>query len=143
MAIRIIKYLPKVTSAKTQYVDIDPNDMAWLQSEIVRWLALMGALDNHRNEDIRMVMKHWWCKRSSTLPKGIHGQNSPLAFVSGILNNMMFGTQRNLSVIQMEALEVISAQMTLFDEAITELNISNGGGTAFKFQLSFFPIQIK
>lgn len=138
MKIRVIHYTPKVTSARTQYVTIEPNDMAWIQSEIVRWLSLMGALDSHRNQDIRLIQKHWWYKKSSTLPKGMDGQNSPLTFVSGILNNLMFGTQHDLSIIQMEALENISAQMANFDDAVKELSIGNGGGTSFKFALNFF-----
>jgi hypothetical protein len=138
MAIRIIHYTPKITNARTQYVTIEKNDMAWIQSEIVRWLALMGALDSHRNQDIRLIQKHWWYKKTSTLPKGMDGQNSPLTFVSGILNNLMFGTQHDLSVIQMEALENISAQMTNFDEAVKELNIGNGNTDSFKFAINFF-----
>lgn len=138
MAIRIIHYTPKITNARTQYVTIEKNDMAWIQSEIVRWLALMGALDSHRNQDIRLIQKHWWYKRTNTLPKGMDGQNSPLTFVSGILNNLMFGTQHDLSIIQMEALENISAQMTNFDEAVKELGIGNGNTDSFKFAINFF-----
>lgn len=144
MAIKIIKYIPKITHARTQYVDIDQEDMLWLQTELIRWLSLMGALDGHRNEDIKLLMKYWWYKRTGTLPKGIHGQNSPLQFVSGIINNLLFGTQRNLSVIQMEALENLSAKMAQFDDAISELDISNNnGGISFKFQLGLMPISIK
>lgn len=138
MAIKIIYYTPKFTSARTQYVTIDKDDMLWVQMELIRWLSLMGALDGNRNQDIKQIQRQWWYKKTSTLPKGRDGQNSPLTFVSGILNNLMFGTQHDLSQVQMEALENISAQMSMFDEAIIDLQIGNGGGSSFKFALNFF-----
>lgn len=144
MTIRIIKYIPKVTNAKTQYVDIDANDMLWLQSELIRYLTTMGELDGHRNNDIRQLLKHWWYKRTSMLPKGTNGQNSPLTFVSGILNNIMWGNQRNLSTIQMESLEYISSMICQFLEAIHELNITptNEYNSKFVFQTSLLPIKL-
>jgi len=144
MSIRIIKYIPKITNAKTQYVDIDNNDMVWLQSELIRYLSTMGELDGHRNNDVRQLLKQWWYKRTSLLPKGVNGQNSPLTFVSGILNNIMWGNQRNLSVVQMESLEYISSMLCQFLEAIHELNITptNEYNSKFVFQTNLFPIQL-
>ena len=61
---RVIKYLPKVTKARTTYVDIDKQDMYWLQSELIRYLSLMGEIDGQRNQDLRQIMKYWWYKRT-------------------------------------------------------------------------------
>lgn len=137
MAIRTIRYMPKVTMAKTQYVEIEPNDMLWLESELMRYLTLFGELDGNRNEDIRQVMKQWWYKRSSTLPKGVEGQNSPLTFTSGLLNNLLYKGQRDLSTKYLDAIENISSQVAMFDEAIEELNITptKNNKTSIKFVL--------
>jgi hypothetical protein len=139
---RYIKYIPKVTNAKTQYVTIDTDDMVWLQSEFIYWISLMGMLDVHRNEDIRQVMKFWWYKRSSTLPKGNTGQNSPLSLVSGLLHNLMFGTQRDLSTATMDAIENISAQMVLFSQALEEISINTRSSEQIKFVIGLSPFII-
>lgn len=139
---RYIKYIPKVTNAKTQYVTIDQNDMVWLQSEFIYWLSLMGMFDVHRNEDIKQVMKHWWYKRSSTLPKGTTGQNSPLSLVSGLLNNLMFGTQHDLSTSTMDSIENISAQMVLFEQALYEISINTRSSEQIKFVIGLSPFII-
>lgn len=140
MAIRLINYSPKITAAKTQYVTIDPIDMGWVQTELIHYLSLMGELDGHRNADIRQVQKIWWYKRTATLPKGNNGQNSPLTFVSGIINNISFGSQRDLSTVQMDAIENISAVMSIFEDSIKDLNLTTVNGTAIKFQQQIFQV---
>ena len=142
MYMRYIKYIPKVTNAKTQYVTIDPNDMVWLQSEFIYWLSIMGMFDVHRNEDIRQVMKHWWYKRTGTLPKGTTGQNSPLSLVSGLLNNLLFGTQHDLSTATMDSIENISAQMVLFEQALNEISINTRSSEQIKFVIGLSPFII-
>lgn len=142
MSFKVIKYLPKVTNARTQYVDIDKQDMLWLQTELIRWLSLMGEIDGHRNEDLRQIMRFWWYKRNKSLPKGYHGQNSPLTFVSGLVNNLMFGSQYNLSTIVLDGIENVSAQINLLEDAITDLNTINTttNRQPIKFVLAFQPI---
>ena len=137
---KIIKYIPKITSAKTQYVDIDAEDMVWLQTELIRWLALLGELDGDRNEDVRQIMRFWWYKRSKLLPKGHQGQNSPLTFVSGLINNLMFGTQRNLSTSVMEGIEYISGQIHALEQALEEVNKVSPKSDTIKFSMSLIKI---
>ena len=140
---RIIKYLPKVTNARTTYVDIDVQDMYWLQSELIRYLSLMGEIDGHRNEDLRQIMKYWWYKRTKLLPKSTHGQNSPLTFVSGLVNNLMFGTQYNLTTHVLDGIEYVSQQIHLLEDAISDLNtIKTTRGERIKFVQSWFQIQL-
>lgn len=140
---KIIKYTPKITSAKTTYVEIDKDDMLWLQTTFIRWLSVMGELEGHRNEDLRQVMKLWWHKRSATLPKSKNGQNSPLTLVSGLINNLMFGNQNDLSTTTLDAIENISNQMVLLEAAITDLNIvTQHSSESIKFMVSIVPFKI-
>lgn len=139
---RYIKYIPKITNAKTQYVTIDNEDMVYLQSEFIYWLAFMGMLDVNRNEDIRQVMKHWWYKRSGTLPKGITGQNNPLSLISGLVYNLMYGTQHDLSTATMDSIENISAQMVLFEKALEEISINTRSSEQIKFVIGLSPFII-
>lgn len=144
MTVKIIKYIPKVTSARTQYVDIDNDDMMWLQTELLRWLALLGEIDGHRNEDLRQVMKQWWYKRSASLPKGMNGQNSPLTFTAGLVNNLMFGTQKDLSTKALDSIENISSQIVLLEQALQEeLNINTSSDpTNIKFTQAMISFNI-
>lgn len=125
MTIRTIRYMPKCTGAKTTYCEINSKDMAWIQMELIRYLAVCGEQSINRDTDVRAVLRGWWTKRVSSLPKGRTGQNSPLSFVSGLLNNVAFGSQYDLSNIQMTAIENISAVMVQFLEAINAIDASN------------------
>lgn len=105
---RVIKYIPKATSARTEYRETSVDDMAFIQQELIRWLALMSELDMARDEDSKWVNTQWWHKRTDTLPKGQSGQNTPASFVGGLVNNLVFGTQRDLTDKQMDAIMNIS-----------------------------------
>lgn len=119
-----IMYDPKITQARTQYNTIDPTDMLWLQTEFIRYIALMGELSNVKdNEDIDHAVRGYWRKKSKTLPKGRYGQNSPETFISGLLNNLMFGTQNDLSSTQMDALQNISLHMNMIYKFVKNLNL--------------------
>ena len=105
---RVIKYIPKVTSARTEYREINREDMDFIQSELIRWLALMSEIDMARDEDSKWVRDQWWHKRSDSLPKGQLGQNTPASFTGGMVNNIVFGNQRDLTDKQMDAIQNIS-----------------------------------
>ena len=105
---RTIRYVPKITSAKTEYREISKEDMEFLQSELIRWLAKMSELDMARDEDSKWVLNQYWHKRTGSLPKGHDGQNTPASFVGGLVNNLVFGTQRDLTDKQMEGIMNIS-----------------------------------
>ena len=104
---RNIRYINKHTSANTNYREVSEEDMAFIQQELIRWLAVMSELDMARDEDSRWVRDHWWHKRTDTLPKGREGQNTPASFIGGLVNNMVFGTQRDLTDKQMDAIQNI------------------------------------
>lgn len=124
---RIIKYIPKITSARTEYREIDAEDMAWLQTELIRWLATSAEIQQRRDEDAEYFHKHWWCKRTQTLPKGKNGPNSPQSFIGGLVNNLVFGTQRDLSDRQMDSIQMIALVMGQAFE----------GNSQIRFQIGF------
>lgn len=118
-----INYEPKITSAKTQYNKLDPIDMAFVHSQLIRYMALMGELSKNRDREVQNIITHWYRKRTQTLPKGKDGWNTPETFISGLLNNLMFGNQNDLSQLQMDALENISANMSIIYDAVKNLNL--------------------
>jgi hypothetical protein len=125
---RTIKYIPKVTSAQTQYREIDADDQIWLQTELIRWLAIMGELDMYHDADSKWVRDQWWHKRTATLPKGRLGQNTPASFVGGLLHNIMFGNQRDLTDKQMDAIQNISHIISQAAEGCTQVKFQIGFG---------------
>jgi hypothetical protein len=127
---RVIKYIPKVTSARTEYREIDSDQQLWIQTELIRWLALVGELDQTHDEDLRLFRDGWWHRKSKTLSKGHLGPNSPCSVVSGIINNIMFkdSPQRDLTAKQMSDLETISQTLA---------GIFPNDATGMRFQIGF------
>ena len=127
---RTIKYIPKVTSARTEYREIDSDQQLWIQTELIRWLALVGELDQTHDEDLRLLRDGWWHRKSKSLSKGHLGPNSPCSVVSGIINNIMFkaSPQRDLTAKQMADIEVISSTLA---------GIFPNDATAIRFQIGF------
>lgn len=107
-----IKYFPKATTAKTTYVELADEDFNWLKTELIRWLAVMTELDNSNNHLWKQVLKLYWNKKSVTLPKSKYGLNSPATFVAGLINNLVFGDQRDISQPQLNAIKTVSDNLT-------------------------------
>ena len=124
---RRIQYIPKITAARTNYREISEEDMAWLQQELIRWLALLAECDQYRDPEVKFVRDQWWHKRTGTLPKGREGQNTPCSFVGGLVNNLIFGEQHDLSDRQMDALTNISHIIgSAFDTQCSEITFQIG-----------------
>lgn len=115
-----INYDPKITSANTQYNTIDSKDMTWLLKELMRYQALVAEISTHPNEDLQSYIKQYYRKRTKTLPKGKNGLNSPDSFVGGVINNLAFGNQNDLSDIQMDAISNISYNMARLYDSIEQ-----------------------
>ncbi len=111
MAARTIKYVPKITSARTEYCEIDPEDQAWLIDQLIHWLALMGEMDQATDADSEWVRTQWWHRKTNKLNSGKQGRNTPCSFVSGVILNMLYKqpAQRDLTRKQMDDFETISA----------------------------------
>jgi hypothetical protein len=123
---RIIKYVPKATGARTEYREISVEDMAFVQSELIRWLSIMSELDMARDPDSKWVRDSWWHKRTDTLPRGKEGQNTPASFTGGLVNNMVFGTQRDITDKQMDAIMNISHIISQAYESCTSITFQIG-----------------
>ena len=103
-----ITYTPKITSATTEYRTLDKEDLIFVQSELVRWSSIMNELDVTKDEDYAWARDHWWHKKTKDLPRSKEGLNTPASFIGGVLNNTVFGTQRDLTAKQMDAIQSIS-----------------------------------
>lgn len=132
-----IKYIPKHTSANTQYIEIDRDEMEWLKLELARYLSVFGELESSNNSDVQKILKSWWHKKDKKLPRGQNGINSPLTFVSGLYNNLTYNGQRDLSEKVLPAIEQISTNAYMLEEALEELTRTpNYNKTSITFLLS-------
>jgi len=68
----------------------------------------MGELSLVKEKEVRDVYK-WYTTSTKTLPysNSMKRYNSPQSFVSGTLNNLMFGQQREITETQSEHLQNI------------------------------------
>lgn len=114
---RMIRYYPKNTAARTTYTELSDSDTAWLKTELIRWLARMSETQADPDELWQIIHRQYWSKRTKSLPKGRAGLNSPASFTGGLINNLLFGDQRDFTERQLEAIRDISAQLNqLFDD---------------------------
>jgi hypothetical protein len=114
---KMITYQPKITAAKTVYVELNTEDHTWLKTELIRWLATMGETQNNPDELWQVIHTQYWSRTTKSLPKGRNGLNSPSSYVSGLINNLVFGEQRDFTVNQLDGIRDISAQLAqLFDD---------------------------
>lgn len=128
MTTRNIRYLPKITSARTEYREITEEDHQWLLSELNTWLVKMAMLSNTTDEDLRELRDSYWRKRRANLPRGRDGNNSPESMVAGILDNMLYAEnpQRDFTDRQCQAIEDISRWMSAVDDSLSEVTFQIG-----------------
>ena len=117
---KIIHYTSKTTQARTEYREVNNDDMAWLHQEFIKYLSLMAERDLNPSEDNLWILGQFWHKRTDKLHKGRVGdkyrQNTPCSVIGGLVNNLVFGTQRDLTSKQMEDVEFISMALATFLE---------------------------
>ena len=111
-----IYYYPKQTAAKTEYREINENEMAWLKTELIRYLSIMAERDLRSDTDNKWILDQFWHKRTDKIHKGKYNekyrQNTPCSLIGGLVNNLIFGSQRDLTDKQMEDIEYISMALS-------------------------------
>lgn len=119
-----IEYSPKITSAKTIYCEIEPETLALLQMELVRWQCLIGQLDQQPTPDTEAITQ-WWHRQTNKVSRGHNGRNSPASFVSGIIENMWFKTpmQRDITYSQLEDCVWLSTVLSRMFDSLEPITI--------------------
>jgi hypothetical protein len=117
--LRKIFYQTKTTMANTTYYDISKEDLHFLIEKAIQIQSYMGEISLSSQRDIKDLIK-WWTTSNKTLPFStfFKKHNSPQAFVSGLLNNLMFNQQRDISDVQASHLENIVSIFTQLVEAV-------------------------
>jgi len=119
-----IFYDVKNTSATTNYMAINKSDMDYIVSQIIGIQSYMSELTLCTDKDVRDLNK-WYTKSTKSLP--FHSKwkkhNSPQTFISGTLNNILYGNQQDLSEIQAQHLQDIINSFVGIVQALKEMKI--------------------
>ena len=122
-----INYDIKYTSASTDYLSLDDQDMATVQITVLGILTYLTELSISKKEEI-CKFTNWF----TTADKRYHYNsrlrcyNSPQTFLAGILNNLQYGKQRDLSLMQLQTLqEIVNTCVDVIDliECVHNINV--------------------
>lgn len=138
---RQVEYSLKDTMASTQYVLINHDDTNFLQNTFIKYIAGFGELSNIKEPNCKLIVKDYWNRIHKKLPKSKHGYNTPNSFISGILNNLLFRNQNNLSLIILPGIECVSVEVFELWQALEEeTHIRVNGVEAITFIQDVRPI---
>lgn len=102
-SIKHIPIIPRMTSAQTQYYDLDAQDEAYIYTWLTRFLADCAELATQDAELQRDLFR----RRPDVLPRGRRGSNSFASFIGGIVSAKMANPRHNLSESLLDPLEQI------------------------------------
>jgi hypothetical protein len=117
-----INYNIKSTSANTDYLSLEPDDMATVQITVLGLLTYMTELSIAKDKDIRDFTK-WF----TTSDKRYHYNsklkkyNSPQSYLAGTINNLHFGHQKDFSLTQLQTIQDIVNNCINIIEALKEI----------------------
>ena len=121
---RKLYYNIKSTTASTNYMELNKEDLDFLINQIIQMQSYMNELQLCPDKEIRDIVK-WYIQPNKSLP--YHSKwkkhNSPSSFIAGVLNNHLYGTQRDITEIQATHLQTILNMFVNITEALTEVKI--------------------
>lgn len=103
-----IQYEVKVTNSNNIYYQLEAQDTAWLIGKLIRIQSFLNELSLTKDSDIKGVIK-WYTTSDKELPYNSHfkRRNSPQSYVAGLLNNLLFNSQNDITSTQAVHLEYI------------------------------------
>lgn len=103
-----ITYNIKHTTANTDYLYLDADDMATVQITVLGLLTYMTELSISRNKDIR-DFTDWFITPDERYHynKKLKRYNSPQSYLAGTMNNIQFGNQKDFSLTQLQTIQEI------------------------------------
>jgi len=116
-----ISYDTKLTSASTQYVTLSKEDQETLIQSIMSLNNWIQEVSISQDKDIRSFIK-WFVTSSKKYPynKNLSKYNSPQSIIAGILNNLLWGTQQDFSLVQLELVQDLNNILIDIVEVIKE-----------------------
>lgn len=113
-----IDYQIKNTNSNNTYIEISKNDENVLLKTVLSINSYMQELCLSTDPDIRLL-ESWWRSGDKRYPynKRLGKRNTPETMIAGLINNMIFGKQDNLSLEQLPFYEeIINRCVELIEE---------------------------
>jgi len=113
-----INYQIKDTKSNNTYVEISVRDEAIFLKTLLSINSYMQELCLSSDPDISLA-REWWRSGDKRFPynKRLAKRNTPETMVAGLLNNMIFGNQDNLSLEQLPFYEeIVNSSITVIEE---------------------------
>jgi hypothetical protein len=121
-----INYHIKHTSANTDYLSLENDDMATVQITVLGLLTYMTELSIAKDKDIRDFTK-WF----TTPDKRYHYNsklkryNSPQSYLAGTLNNIQFGNQKDFSLTQLQTIQdIVNTSVDIIEAIMDDKGVS-------------------
>jgi hypothetical protein len=104
-----ITYNIKHTTANTDYLYLDADDMATIQITVLGLLTYMTELSIAKDKRIRDFTTMWFTQSDKRYHynKKLKRYNSPQSYLAGTLNNIQFGNQKDFSLLQLQTIQDI------------------------------------
>jgi hypothetical protein len=114
-------YESKNTAANTEYVTISDEDKNLLIQSLMSlnfWLQEASITNDKEIKDFTS----WYSKSSKKYPFNtkLKRYNSPQSIIAGLLNNLVFGTQRDFTLTQLELAQDLNNTLIDIVEVIKE-----------------------
>lgn len=113
-----IDYQIKNTNSNNTYIEVSRCDMDIFMQTVLSVNSYMQELCLSTDPDIRLV-NNWWRGGDKRYPynKRLGKRNTPETMIAGLINNIIFGKQDNLSLEQLPFYEeIINKCVELIEE---------------------------
>lgn len=121
-----INYSIKNTTANTDYLYLDPDDMATVQITILGLLTYMTELSISKKKDIRDFTE-WFITPDERYHynKKLKRHNSPQSYLAGTINNIQFGNQQDFSLTQLQTIqEIVNFSIDAIDATTADFSVN-------------------
>lgn len=141
--IRKIFYTEKTTKANTTYYNISPDDMTFIINKLIQITSYMGEISLTKKQEVKDFV-NWYKNPSKSLPYSHNWKryNSPQSFISGVLNNLLFGNAKDISDITAAHLQSLISEIQPFfieinkyEDRIIQTNVDTD---TILFQINIF-----
>ena len=120
-----INYMVRNTAAKTEYTEITEEDMESIKAILLKISAVINEGSNATSVEGKEAFKEF-VKKTEKLPRGRNNMNSIASFTGGLINNLIFGEQRDFTTRQLIAIEYITQVMHSYVDEIPQVRFRLG-----------------
>lgn len=105
-----IPYMIRTKLSTTTYTEIHEDDMENIKAILLKVAAVICEGSNSKTEDGKDAFARF-ITVTEKLPRGRNNMNSIASYTGGLINNLVFGEQRDFTERQLIAIEYITKEL--------------------------------